>query len=83
MQIKIRIRSPIKWKCGSESAQKSRSPIKVKSGIFGSRKGRKSGSGLGIKKTRIRLKYFYSLMRDLGWNKFGSGMEKIRIRDPG
>jgi len=51
MQIKIRIRSPIKWKCGSESAQKSRSPIKVKSGFLnpGSRKGRKSGSGLGIK----------------------------------
>ncbi len=26
------------------------------------------------------LKFFYA---DRGWKKFGSGMEKIRIRDPG
>jgi hypothetical protein len=43
-------------------------------------------------KTIFGLKYLNSFMRigdperknsDLGWKKFGSGMEKIRIRDPG
>jgi hypothetical protein len=57
--------------------------------------GKKSGSGSGMntpqpgsyfrefKKQFLGLKYLNSFMwiQDPGWKKFGSGMEKIRIRD--
>jgi hypothetical protein len=38
-----------------------------------------------LRNTFLGLKYFNSLrrIRDPGWNKFGSGMENIWIRDPG
>jgi hypothetical protein len=64
----------------------------------GSGKGKKSGSGSGIRsrdeqpgsyflelRNHFWVKYLNYLMRirDPGWKKIGSGMEKSRIRDPG
>jgi hypothetical protein len=62
-------------------------PLDPRSGI-----GKKSGSGSGMNNpdhifesldtnfwVKI-LKFFYA---DPGWKKFGSGIEKTRIRDPG
>jgi hypothetical protein len=55
--------------------------------------GKKSGSGSGTSnpdiseslETIFGLKYSNSLMqiRRPGWKKFGPGMEKIQIKDPG
>jgi hypothetical protein len=49
----------------------------------GSGMGKKSGSGSAIHNLIwVKIPYLNSLMRirDLGWKKFGSGMENIRIR---
>jgi hypothetical protein len=55
--------------------------------------GKKSGSGSGIRDEQpgsyfieLRnhwIKIFEFCDADPGWEKFGSGMEKSRIRDPG
>jgi hypothetical protein len=54
--------------------------------------GRKSGSGSGMNspdhiseslETIFWVKILKFFGADPGWEKFGSGMENIRIRDPG